>query len=311
MKLSTTTGLYQKNGNSAELKDLNEVLRFLREVGYEEIDLSFCFQNRPEYILRGDDWEEKIDQLGETAARLGIYFYQCHLPFVPGCSPYTSPDFKKPGYAEYFDESTRRAYIACGRLGVKWAVAHPRSYPEFNYENKATLEANRAWQDKFVELGIKNGTGTAVENMLPSLDRKFASRYCQHYDQLIEYVDSFNDPMVGICWDTGHANQMQFDQVRALRAMGKRVKTLHINDNHYGNADEHLLPYMGEVDWPGVINTLIEIGYEGNLNYETGKVTFTSWGEVQMDLVKMTYKNGLYLQDCYEKALLEKAQHKA
>lgn len=306
MKLSTTTGLCQKTGNSAELIDLNEVLRVLRAVGYEELDLSFCFQNRPEYILRGDDWEAKIDRLGETAAKLGIYFYQCHLPFVPGCSPYMCPDFKTPGYAEYFDEVTRRAYIACGKLDVKWAVAHPRTYPEFNYEIKATMEANHAWQDKFIELGIKNGTGTAVENMLPPLDRKFADRFCEHYDQLIDYVDSFNEPMVGICWDTGHANQMQFNQARALRAIGSRLKTLHINDNHYGHSDEHLLPYMGEVDWQGVIDALVEIGYAGNLNYETGKVTFNSWGDVQLDFVKMTYKNGLHLLDLYEKALLNK-----
>lgn len=306
MKLSTTTGLYQKTGNETVLKDLNEVLRVLREVGYEEIDLSFCFHKFPEYILRGDDWEKKIDELGETAVKLGISFYQCHLPFVPGCSPYRCPDFKEPGHAEYFDEMTRRAYIASGRLGVKWAVSHPRTYPEFNYENKATFEANHAWQDRFVELGIKNGTGTCVENMLPSLDRKFSAKYCEHYDQLIEYVDSFNDPMVGICWDTGHANQMQLDQTRAVKTMGKRIKTLHINDNCYGNADEHLLPYMGEIDWTGFINALVEVGYEGNLNYETGKITFQSWGEVQMDLVKMTYKNGLYLLDCYEKAMKAK-----
>lgn len=306
MKLSTTTGVYQKSGNSGVLRDLNEVLTLLHEVGYEEVDLGFCTHNRPEYILRGDDWEQKIDQLGETAAKLGISFYQCHLPFIPGCSPYACADFKRPDYAGYFDECTRRAYIACGRLGVKWAVAHPRTYPEFNYENKASLKANHAWQDRFVELGIKNGTGAAIENMLPFLDRKLSVKYCEHYDQLIEYVDSFHDPMVGICWDTGHANQMQFNQGRALRAIGKRLKALHINDNYYGNRDEHLLPYMGEVDWPDVIDALAEIGYEGTLNYETQNVSNGAWGDAQKDLVKMVYQNGLYLLDCYEKALLEK-----
>ena len=306
MKLAPTTGLYQQSGDTKALRDLNEVLRVLREVGYDTIDLSLCFQNKPDYILRGDDWEKKIDVLGNTAAELGIQFYQCHLPFVKGCCPSVCPDFKTPGYAEYFDECTRRAYIASGRLGVKWAVAHPRSYPEYNFETKASLEANHAWQDQYVELGIQNGVGTAIENMLPSLNREYASRYCQYYEQLIELVDSFRDPMVGICWDTGHANQMAYDQPRALRAIGSRLKALHINDNHYGNRDEHLLPYMGSVDWPGVINTLVEIGYQGSLNYETGKVTIGAYGAIQLELVKMTYRSGLYLLDCYHQALQAK-----
>ena len=59
MKLSTTTGLYQQSGGTTALRNLNEVLRVLREVGYDTIDLSFCFQNKPDYILRGDDWEAK------------------------------------------------------------------------------------------------------------------------------------------------------------------------------------------------------------------------------------------------------------
>lgn len=39
--------------------------------------------------------------------------------------------------------------------------------------------------------------------MLPSLDRQFSARYCEHYDEPIEYVDSFNDPMPGIAVAAG------------------------------------------------------------------------------------------------------------
>ena len=303
MELSTTTGIYQLSGNTESLRDMNEVLRVLREIGYNTIDLSFCFHNKPDYLLRDDDWERKIDQVGETAAKLGITFYQSHLPFVKGCSTAVDPCFRKPDYQEYFDECTRRAYMASGRLGVRWAVAHPLTFPQYNFENKVTLEANRAYNDKFVELGMRYGTGTAFENMLPSLDRSMPFRYCQHYEQLIELVDSYADPQVGVCWDTGHANQMKLDQPRALRTIGSRLKTLHINDNHYGNRDEHLLPYMGTIDWDGVLDALVDIGYEGSMNYETGKVTIEAYGDIQLELVKMVYRNGEYLMKRYEQAL--------
>lgn len=302
MKLSATTGLYQESRGTKELRDMNEVLRVLHEVGYKVIDLSFCSQNAESYILRGDDWQKKIDEVGETAAKLGLEFYQCHMPFVKGCALAIAPDWKKPGYPEYFRECMRRASIANGMLGVKWAVYHPIYCPEQNYERKAALEANHAFYDEYIDLCIQNGTGVAYENMLPNLNGTHRVRYGTHYEDLIELIDSYQDPMVGACWDTGHANQMKFDQARALRAVGSRLKALHINDNFYGVRDEHLLPYMGTVDWQAVIDTLVEIGYTGTLNYETGQVTKKSTGEFQKELVRMTYRNGLYLLDMYEKA---------
>ena len=38
MKLSTTTGLCQQSWGTAALRDLNEVLQLLREVGYDTIE---------------------------------------------------------------------------------------------------------------------------------------------------------------------------------------------------------------------------------------------------------------------------------
>ncbi len=302
MKLSTTTGLYEKSGNTTDIRNINDILRILHEVGYDTFDLGFCPHEHPHFVLRGDDWEKKIDQIGETAAKLGVTFYQSHLPFVPGCCPSLYPKFKEPGFIEYFDEMTRRAYLASARLGVKWAVAHPRSYPEYNYESKASLEENRAWGDKYVELGIKLGVGTAMENMLPPLDRRqYSNRYCVHYEQLIDLVDSYNDSMVGICWDTGHANQTKCDQGRAMRAIGSRLRVLHINDNNYGFRDEHLLPFMGDVDWIAVLRALHEIHYQGTLNYETGKVAVGAYDEMQTDLAKACYQNGLRMLELYEK----------
>lgn len=32
----------------------------------------------------------------------------------------------------------------------------------------------------------------------------------------------------------------------------------------------HTLPYYGTIDWESVMKAFAEIGYEGNLNYESG-----------------------------------------
>lgn len=305
MKVSAATGIYQQRGDSPIHRDLNEVITVLHDIGYDTFDLSLASLEQPEFILKGDDWEKKIDRLGNTAAKLGVTFFQSHLPFVPNCSMQAYPAFQTPGYRELFFEYTRRAYCASAMLGIKWTVLHPLTFPEHNYENKASMEGNHALYDSYVELGVKRGVGTAIENMVPPQGWKLGMIYCQHYEQLIELVDSFADPMVGICWDTGHANLSFLDQERALRTIGSRLKVLHINDNH-GMRDEHVLPYMGTVDWDALIRGLVEIGYDGALSYETGKTSANAYGSLQLEYVKMAYKNGLYLLEKYEKMMAEK-----
>jgi sugar phosphate isomerase/epimerase len=303
VRFSITTGCCMTaRGNNKLLGDV-EALKKLHEVGFDTVDFSFVYYEYADFILRADDWEKRIEEVGRVAEELRIKITQCHFPFIMEHLRLSHAS----EYSEIFDECMHRAYIAAGMLGVRYGVIHPRTYPEFNHEAKACLEANHAYYDKFIELGIKHGVGTAIENQLPFLTRKLATRYCQHYDQLIELVDSYNDPMVGICWDTGHANQMQFDQGRALRAIGHRLKALHINDNKYGTLDEHLLPFIGDCDWDDIIEALVDIGYDGDLTYETGRVgNLAPWGPFQDAFLRATRENGLCMMEMYNAALKRK-----
>ncbi len=302
MEVSTTIGVCLRSFGNPLLNDYETAVRRLYDAGYRTLDFTFVCQNYSNYILRYDDWQERIDRIAELAAKLGIRFSQSHLPYVQTTQFQTDPNFASTGYAEYFAECMRRAYIGSGMLGVRYATAHPLSFPEFNYEEEPNLKGNREYYDSYVELGIRCHVGTAFENMLPSLDRKFPDRYCTRYEQLNRLIDSFQDPMVGACWDTGHANQMRFDQARALRAVGSRLKNLHINDNHYGTRDEHLQPFMGEIDWFRLIPVLAEIGYDGDLTYETPQVGIRAEGEMQDAYLRLTYENGCYLMKIYETA---------
>ncbi len=306
MKVTAATAHCQEIRGTKTQREMVEVFHLLHEAGFEGVDLSFAELQYDNFILKGDDWEKKIDELGETAAKLGLEIYQCHMPYVPGCAPGVSKDWAKPGYPEYFFESMRRAGIANGMLGIKWAVMHPIYCPEQNYERRAAMEANHAFYDSYIDLCIKNGTGVALENQLPSLKRQHPIRFATHYDELIELIDSYKDPMVQACWDTGHANQMKLEQGRAIRALGSRLKVLHLNDNFYGVRDEHLLPYMGSVNWQSVIDALVEVGYDGTVNYETGKVSKGATGDMQMELMRMSYRNA-----CYLRSEIEKAKEKA
>jgi hexosaminidase len=85
--------------------------------------------------------------------------------------------------------------------------------------------------------------------------------------ELIRMLESIDRPNVGICLDVNHVFPTS-DLVPTVRALGSRILTLHIADCD-GATEKHWLPGMGVIDWPGLLNALDEIGYEGPFIYET------------------------------------------
>ncbi|MDQ3813447.1 MAG: sugar phosphate isomerase/epimerase, partial [Armatimonadota bacterium] len=85
--------------------------------------------------------------------------------------------------------------------------------------------------------------------------------------ELITLVDAFAHPLIGVCWDAGHAQIQGVAQGAALRALGQRLKATHIQDND-GRADQHLLPYYGRVNWGEIVGALRAIEFAGDFTYE-------------------------------------------
>ena len=63
MKLSVATGIYQRRGDSSVHRELGEVLTVLRSIGYDTFDLSLASLDQPNFILLGDRWERKVEEV--------------------------------------------------------------------------------------------------------------------------------------------------------------------------------------------------------------------------------------------------------
>ena len=74
-------------------------------------------------------------------------------------------------------------------------------------------------------------------------------------------------PLVGLCWDTGHAHLQRVPQAWAIGQLGARLKVLHIQDNNAQN-DDHILPLHGTIDWSTVLDGLRAAGYQGAWSLE-------------------------------------------
>lgn len=270
-----------------------EAIKRWSEAGFQTLDLEFRLGRNDGNVLIADDWESMIDELGETAARYGMTFCQLHLPTYKKGSDL-------PEYDELFDKAMRRALIAGGHLGAPWAVAHGLGYDQkTGNDPELAYRKNREFYDRYVEIGAKNGIGIAFENMKQGLPGKCKIQYCGQYQELIDLVDGYGDPMVGICWDFGHANITGVDQCTALRKIGKRLKCVHIHDN-FGDRDQHLLPFAGMVDWQRIFPVLAEIGYEGECNLEAEGHFRRVPRELQQDVAMHAANICRYLIGLYE-----------
>ena len=106
----------------------------------------------------------------------------------------------------------------------------------------------------------KNGVFIAVENAFERSNTP---------DEVMYYVNYFNNSYLGCCFDCGHANMVRdaerkgvysdylVNQVwqgnigfenHAFEKMAPRMVTCHLHDNN-GTDDQHLPPGMGMIDW--------------------------------------------------------------
>lgn len=258
MRLSTSTNILDMvsdiPGNRVSVL---ESLRICSEAGFKVFDMNFCDNGLPNGFLLSNRWEYEIDKILEESQKLGIEFSQSHLEFYNVC------DYNIPN-RDVKEELVRRGIIASGRLGVKWAVLHLGSvYKEGAYSYKESKHQNMEYLKPHLETAKKNGIGLAVEN-LPDKEKR---RFTGSPEELIDIVDTINSENLGICWDVGHGNLMKINQVAWIEEFGDRLKAVHIADN-YGEWDEHMAPFYGNVCWKEVVGALRKIAFPYDFTYE-------------------------------------------
>ena len=146
------------------------------------------------------------------------------------------------------------------RLAAEVMVVHAAG----NKLDMAQAENRRARADALnttiaplAEYASSKGIVIAIENCGPLTDLEF----------LVEVVGALNLPNVGFNIDTGHAVLHGLDIADAIRLMGSRLMTTHLQDN-FGERDDHLPPGEGTIDWGPVFGAFREIGYTRTLMVE-------------------------------------------
>ena len=192
--------------------------------------------------------------------KLGLRITSLHAPFGEGANIGDFDEQERRRALEVVGEAIRYANL----MGAGFVVLHPGTWegsddPEAHVEFRGRVLSSLL---ELSELAEKLGVRLLVENMVPT-GRRF--RFGAEVEDLLWLCERV--PGLEVCFDPGHANIGGGSPASWLEALGRRVRSLHLNDND-GEADLHLVPGRGGIDWASFKGALEFIGYEGPLLFE-------------------------------------------
>ncbi len=227
-------------------------------VGFRYISVNFYpFMNKTK-----TEWDKATEDILSVLQKNSLSCVQTHPYYYDLC-------LSSEICTEECEFAIREAIVASGKLGAKWCALHPRTSFTSGLYNLRSREDNKRKIEEYLTLAERYDTGIAVEN-LPVFDGivPVMPFYSHSYDELAVLVDECASDRVGICWDTGHANLMNFDQAKAIAYLGERIKCTHIHNN-FKCHDSHLSPENGDIPWDRVMTAFAAVGYDGALTLET------------------------------------------
>lgn len=148
-------------------------------------------------------------------------------------------------------------------------------------------DIGRARYEKLVDYAIKKNVKVAFENLRKTANFAWAME------------TFYNEPMVGFCWDCGHEACYQNGR-EFMPWYGEKLICTHIHDNcGEPDADDHLLPFDGAVNFDRFAEHIRNSGYKGSFMLEVANLVhrYDGWtaeqflekgAEVIKKLVKMT-----------------------
>ncbi len=108
------------------------------------------------------------------------------------------------------------------------------------------------------EFAARHGVTLGVEAL-----NRYETYFITTAAEVLALCQEVNHPNVGVLFDTYHANIEEKSLPGAIRLLGPYLKNVHASENDRG------IPGSGHIDWPGVIQALQEIGYQGFLVIES------------------------------------------
>jgi hexulose-6-phosphate isomerase len=160
-------------------------------------------------------------------------------------------------------EGLKTALRDCKTYGGTTTLLVPGAVRDKNNENfDQVWERSTAEVKKAIPLAKELGVKIAIEVVW--------NDFITSPEQLIKYVDQFEDPTVGAYFDVSNMIKYGVPSATWIRKLGKRMLKFDFK-GYSKTAKEHWVNIgEGDEDWPEVLKALAEVGYEGYATAEVG-----------------------------------------
>ncbi len=253
MKISTEIA------SAAKIIGEEKAIEYYAKAGFDAWDFSMfemCKYDRAakrvmpnSHPLAGNEWEEFAKRLARVAKDCGISCNQSHAPF--------------PSMFAEVRSYYKRAIECTAIVGGDICVIHPDNYK--------SAEENAEMYYEILDFAKSCNVRIATENMWCWDNEKDQSCFaaCATPESFCRHIDVINDPNFVACLDIGHAEMRgsETSAVEMIKALGSRLKALHIHDNNKWK-DSHQLPFTMDIDFLPIVDALHEIGYDGFFTLE-------------------------------------------
>jgi sugar phosphate isomerase/epimerase len=230
---------------------------------------------RKEYL----DIAKKLKKIGLDN---GIVCNQSHAPF-----PVSVPIVRD--CLELSIECTAEA-------GGEICIIHP--------DNNKTPEQNAEMYAELLPFAKNCGVKIATENMFNWRDGEDHScpAACSTSEDFCRHIDVVNDEFFVACLDLGHAEMRGSGGGAAnmIRALGSRLKALHIHDNDRRD-DCHQIPFSMNIDFYEIVRALKEVSYDGYLTLEANSFMRDYNEETVFEGVMKLHESVAKLSDIFNK----------
>lgn len=286
MKISTEIG------SAAKIIGDERAVEYTAKAGFDAWDFSMFdmvnydwstgkteITNHPLNTGNYASYARKLKQIGLDN---GIVCNQSHAPF-PSCSKEVRSMMK-------------RAIECTAEAGGKICIIHP--------DNDKGAEENAEMYMELLPFAKSCGVKIAAENMWCWDKEKDEACFaaCSTPESFNAHLDAVNDDYLVACLDIGHAEMrgLNTSAVEMIKALGKRLRALHIHDNDRWH-DSHQIPFSMDIDFEKVVASLREIKYNGYFTLESDQYLKDRTPENVLDGLKNMAYTAKRLADMFEK----------
>ncbi|MFH1613260.1 MAG: sugar phosphate isomerase/epimerase family protein [bacterium] len=168
-----------------------------------------------------------------------------------------------------FDEKERKKNVSMikksidclSNLNGEFLVLHGSKKAEYIPSFQEKKEKSIISLKEILEYAISKNKKIALENL-------FNVFFYTTSEKLLDVINKFKSPFLGVCVDVGHINLISnINVIKEISEYQGKIFNIHLSDND-GILDKHLHLNKGNIDWKNIFKKLKKINYQGYYTLE-------------------------------------------